>query len=84
MKARSAGGFRTSFDPVLRSAAAMVCGAPANAPRGPFYFTIGWSATDAEDHPEWCVRNKDGSLATINWGENAAPTDRRPIVSWKS
>lgn len=51
--------------------------------RCPFYFTVGWSATDAEEHPEWCVRTKDGSMATINWDEKAAPTDRRPIVSWK-
>jgi len=51
--------------------------------RCPFYFTVGWSATDAEDHPDWCARKKDGSIATINLDENAAPTDRRPIVSWK-
>ena len=25
------------------------------------YFTVGWSANDAEDNPEWCARNKDGS-----------------------
>ena len=26
------------------------------------YFTVGWSANDAENHPEWCARNIDGSL----------------------
>ncbi len=51
--------------------------------RCPFYFTVGWSATDAQDHPEWCVRKKDGSAATINLDEKAAPSERRPIVSWK-
>ena len=26
----------------------------------PIYFTVGWSAHDAETHPEWCAREKDG------------------------
>jgi len=51
--------------------------------RCPFYFTVGWSAADAKDHPEWCVRKRDGSTATINLDENAAPGAHRPIVSWK-
>ena len=29
----------------------------------PIYFTVGWSAHDAETHPEWCVREKDGTFA---------------------
>lgn len=33
------------------------------------YFTVGWSANDAEAHPEWCARNRDGSCI-IN-GSNA-------------
>ena len=26
------------------------------------YFTVGWSANDSKNHPEWCARNKDGSF----------------------
>ena len=51
--------------------------------RAPIYYTVGWSATDAEDHPEWCVRNRDGTIATVNWPPDAAPDDPRPYTSWK-
>ncbi|MFL2847893.1 MAG: alpha-amylase family protein [Coraliomargaritaceae bacterium] len=30
------------------------------------YFTVGWSANDAEDHPDWCARDKDGSFIIHN------------------
>ena len=51
--------------------------------RAPIYFTVGWSANDAEEHPEWCVRRKDGVIHVTGWDVEAKPTDRRPIVSWK-
>lgn len=51
--------------------------------RCPIYFTVGWSANDAESHPEWCARKKDGSYLTLNWDFNAAATDRKPDYSWK-
>ena len=28
----------------------------------PIYYTVGWSAHDAEVHPEWCVRNKNREI----------------------
>jgi len=49
----------------------------------PIYFTVGWSAKDAEDHPEWCIRNSDGEIAAFNLDVNAKLTDRRPFYSWK-
>ena len=49
----------------------------------PFYFTVGWSANDAELHPEWCMRESDGKIAAINYNFNAKPTDQKPYVSWK-
>lgn len=50
----------------------------------PIYYTIGWSANDAEWHPEWCVRNRDGSIATSSaWDFDAAPDDPRPNFHWK-
>lgn len=51
--------------------------------RAPIYFTVGWSANDAERHPEWCVRKQDGSIHATGWEPEAQPDDRRPIVSWK-
>lgn len=52
--------------------------------RAPIYYTVGWSATDAETHPEWVARNKDGSLQVTNYDVNANPDDPKPITSWKN
>jgi len=50
----------------------------------PIYFTVGWSAADAEAHPEWCIRNKDGSIASLNFNDvKATPNDVKPQYSWK-
>ncbi len=49
----------------------------------PIYYTVGWSAAEAEQHPEWCVRNQDGSIAARNWDGAAQPGDPRPANSWK-
>lgn len=47
----------------------------------PFYFTVGWSVNDAEQHPEWCARKKDGSL--VGGGDpNAKSTDSFPHGTW--
>lgn len=51
--------------------------------RAPVYITVGWSATDAENHPEWVVKKKDGTISSINYDLKAKPGDKRPIVSWK-
>lgn len=51
--------------------------------RAPIYYTVGWSAHDAVTHPEWCVRREDGSIAAINWDDNARPEDRKPNFSWQ-
>ena len=51
--------------------------------RAPIYYTVGWSATDAERHPDWCVRTPAGDIKTTRWDFSAAPTDPRPPVSWK-
>jgi hypothetical protein len=49
--------------------------------RAPIYITVGWSETDALQHPEWVVRNRDGSLAGSN-KLDAKPDDKRPICTW--
>jgi hypothetical protein len=48
-----------------------------------FYFTVGWSALDAEQHPEWCIHDKEGNVKGMNYDFNAKPTDPKPYVSWK-
>lgn len=52
--------------------------------KAPVYITTGWSALDAQEHPEWLAKNADGSVAYTNLDLNAKPTDERPIVSWKN
>jgi hypothetical protein len=50
----------------------------------PIYYTVGWSSNDAEEHPDWCMRNRDGSVVTTGtWDESAGPEDRRPLFHWK-
>ena len=51
--------------------------------KAPIYFAVGWSATDAERHPEWVARNKDGSFMVANWDLGARLSDVRPHYSWK-
>jgi len=51
--------------------------------RAPVYYTVGWSATDAELHPEWVARSRDGSLAARDVDPGAKPDDPRPNGSWK-
>ncbi len=50
----------------------------------PIYYTVGWSATDAEMHPEWCQRNRDGSITTTNFDVKAGAGDVKPACSWKN
>jgi hypothetical protein len=50
--------------------------------RCPIYFTVGWSVQDAEAHPEWRVRNKDGTFAARSVDFSASPEDPRPPTSW--
>ena len=47
--------------------------------RCPFYYTVGWSAHDAEIHPEWCSRGRNGAIITNGTVDpKAKPTDPRP------
>jgi hypothetical protein len=51
--------------------------------RAPIYFTVGWSVNDAEEHPDWCILNADGTIAARNVDPGARPDDPRPPTSWK-
>ena len=50
------------------------------------YFTVGWSSNDAENHPEWCAKNSDGSFI-INGDEHSKIRDQNenslPNFYWK-
>lgn len=50
--------------------------------RAPVYFTVGWSARDAEMHPEWCMRNPDGSIVGA-WDPAVDPAAPKPPFQWK-
>ncbi|MCY4630612.1 MAG: alpha-L-fucosidase [bacterium] len=46
------------------------------------YYTVGWSAGDLEQHPEWTAIRCDGAPQSINVDHDAAPDDPRPLNSW--
>jgi hypothetical protein len=62
---------------------AMVEAAHEIGVRAPIYITVGWSATDAENHPDWLVRDKKGNVAALLYDLEAKPEDKKPITSWK-
>jgi hypothetical protein len=50
--------------------------------RAPIYFTVGWSANDAKNHPEWCVRDKNGAIFSQGpWSDD--PKAVKPSYNWK-
>ncbi len=46
------------------------------------YFTMGWSSNDAEDHPEWCAREKNDSYI-INSPKDNPEDENLPHFHWK-
>ncbi|MGY8923436.1 MAG: hypothetical protein ACKVJR_06880 [Flavobacteriales bacterium] len=52
--------------------------------KAPFYFTIGWSVLDAEQHPEWVMKDPNGEPLSINIDYKNKPEDKRPHYSWES
>ena len=69
-----------------------LCGAQIEAAheigvRAPVYITAGWSHRDAQQHPEWIMRKKDGG----KWGcgnaaafDTASPEEPLGEVSWNT
>ena len=50
----------------------------------PIYYTMGWSAADAEDHPDWCCRNEDGSIVVSQpWPADVSLDAEKPGFQWK-
>ncbi|MEN6479157.1 MAG: alpha-amylase family protein [Anaerolineales bacterium] len=53
--------------------------------RCPVYVTVGWSATDAELHPDWVVRDIEGRQCSRDKGlvNDPDPNAAKPFGSWK-
>lgn len=52
--------------------------------RAPIYITYGWSANDAQEHPEWVAQKRDGTPQNQCFDTDASPNDPRPPCSWLS
>ena len=53
--------------------------------RAPVYITAGWSELDAESHPEWCARDRDGNLmrsGSLDGYDPYSPNAPRPDTVW--
>jgi len=48
----------------------------------PFYFTIGWSVLDAEQHPEWVIMDKNGTNSFEKRTKKLSENDAMPIGTW--
>lgn len=48
----------------------------------PVYLTLGWSVLDAQEHPEWIARKKDGSFYGHHYDVNADQDAVKPESSW--
>ena len=51
--------------------------------KAPIYYTVGWSANDAERHPEWCARTESGDFISINGPSKRAADEPLPHYEWK-
>lgn len=50
--------------------------------RAPLYLTVGFSALDAQEHPEWIIMNRDGSFSGVNYDFEASNDTPKPYCSW--
>jgi len=48
----------------------------------PIYYSVGWSASEAINHPEWVSRKKDGQYQALLYDLNAKGTDVKPENAW--
>lgn len=72
-----------TMEPGFDLTGAMIDAAHEVGVAAPVYITLGWSVQDAEDHPEWLMRRRDGSVLCQRVDLSAAPEDPRPECSWK-
>jgi len=48
----------------------------------PIYYSVGWSATEADEHPDWVAREKNGQFQGLLWDFDAKPTDVKTENAW--
>ena len=48
----------------------------------PIYYSVGWSATEAAEHPDWVARDKNGQYQGLLWDFDAKPTDVKTENAW--
>lgn len=70
-----------TMDPGFDLTGAMIEAAHEIGVAAPIYITAGFSALDAEQHPEWCACNPDGSRRQCNTPDKD-PASPRPRASW--
>ena len=73
-------GLRENFD----LTGAMMDAAHEIGVAAPVYITVGWSAQDAREHPEWRACHRDGKPQLTNVDYAAAPDSPRPDCSWEN
>lgn len=78
------GTMHPTMQPDFDLTGAMVDAAHEIGVAAPIYITAGWSVLDSQTHPEWCMRNPDGSMQTRNFDPNAQPDDPRPPCCWEN
>lgn len=76
------GKIHPTMDPDFDLTGAMVEAANEIGVDAPIYITVGWSAYDAQEHPEWICRNRDGSFQGFNYDVNEPNEKVRPDTSW--
>lgn len=50
----------------------------------PIYYIIGWSNNDAENHPEWRAKDREGKYITNAYELDAEKTDKMPFSAWRT
>ena len=48
----------------------------------PIYYSVGWSATEAAEHPDWVAREKNGQFQGLLWDFDAKPTEVKTENAW--
>ena len=48
----------------------------------PIYYSVGWSASEAAEHPDWVAREKNGQFQGLLWDFDAKPTDVKTENAW--
>ena len=77
------GTIHPTMDPQKDLAGEMMDAAHEVGVYAPLYLTLGWSALDAKEHPEWIARKKDGSFYGLNFDTEADPKEQKPECSWQ-